>query len=241
MKKQQIIEIINDTYLQYREYKDGGREFINKLSLKLLNTVEEDKNDVFNFFLNEIENDENGFMSIALSTIEEMKAIELGPFIIKIYEKNKFNKNDEWKYDVIITLLKIKYLQPQSIYYNFIKEYYIKYPDESYFILTIYCTVNLEEGLNFLSDFYSRYLLNDIEMQSFLESRIGFLVSYFLKNSISLIEVLKKLIVKDINTAKHLKKILLNYLNGKFIKVLNKEYDEDKIIKEIEKIQCITL
>lgn len=51
MKDVEIIDIINDIEKQYQSYKDGGLTFIKNLAKKVLNTVDEEKNEILVFFL----------------------------------------------------------------------------------------------------------------------------------------------------------------------------------------------
>lgn len=229
MNELDIVDIIKDIEKQHKAYKDGGTTFIKHLAQKVLNTVDEDKVQVFNFLIKEIEQNNNGLFSVALQTIVELKSIELVPAIEKIFIQNRNSKDDAWKYSLIEALLKLNYSVPKSLYYDFITNYLKNNPNKGYFILVQYCSIDPEKGLPLLSDFYSKFFLENSEMQSFLESRIGFLVSYFIENPGDCLSELNKLVLlKNRNAGRHLKKVLLDYFSSS----MADKYPKDLIEKE---------
>ncbi len=218
MKDIEIANIIKNTEKQHEYYKDGGITFIKHLSQKVLNTVDEDKVQVYNFFIKEIEQNKNGLFSIALQTVIELKLIELAPDIEKIFILNRNLKDDTWQYSIIEALLKLNYTVPKSLYYEFITNYLKNNPNKGYFILVQYCNVDPEKGLPLLADFFTKNLLKNSNMQSFLVSRIGFLVSYFIGNARNYISELNKMVLlKDKDTGKYLKKVLLDYFSSNMV------------------------
>ena len=66
-----------------------------------------------------------------------------------------------------------------------------------------------------LSDFYAKFFHGNSQMQSFLESRIGFLVSYFLENDqLSLADLNRLVVLKNEKAGQNLKKALLDYFDS---------------------------
>lgn len=229
MNELDIVAIIKDIEKQHKAYKDGGMTFIKHLAQKVLNTVDEDKVQIFDFLVKEIEQNKHGLFSIALQTIIELKSLELAPAIEKIFIQNRNSKDEVWKYSLIEALLKLNYAAPTSLYYDFITNYLKNNPNKGYFILVQYCNVDPEKGLPLLSDFYSKFFLENSEMKSFLESRIGFLVNYFIQNPEDYLYELNKLVLlKNKDAGRHLKKALLDYFNSS----MAEKYPNDLIEKE---------
>jgi len=230
MKKSDIVNTIKDIENQFESYKDGGRAFIDYLAKRILNTVDEEKNEVFKFFLNEIKTNENGFCEIALLTIDEMGALELAPGIESIYNEMKHIKDDRWKHSVVETLMKLRYSKPKLLYAEYVSSYIKKQPDGAFFLLVQYCNVDPEKALPLLSEFYVEYLFKNTEMQGFLESRIGFLVSYFLKNlNDYLPDLVKQTLAKNKKVGLHLKSLIVNHLNSGWYKGYSKVLIKDRI------------
>ncbi|HQN99335.1 MAG TPA: hypothetical protein PKU86_07780 [Bacteroidales bacterium] len=238
MKDVEIIDIINDIEKQYQSYKDGGLTFIKNLAKKVLNTVDEEKNEILVFFLNELEYNRNGFFSIALNTIVEMKAIELAPNIERIFIKNRNSNDESWGYSIIEALIKLNYTEPKLLYFDFVNNYLKNKPNKSYFLLVQYCNIDSDKGLQLLADYYSKFLLEDLEMKNFLESRIGFLVSHLIKSSDgTLSELVKLVILKNKNAGRHLKKVLLDYFNSD----MAKKYPNILIEKEKKALHALKI
>ena len=231
MNNSDIANIIKDIKKEYNAYKDGGRTFIQHLAQKIQNTVDEDKTQVLNFFLQEIENNSHGLFSVALQTIIELKYISLAPEIEKIFIKNKGVKDESWKYSIIETLLKLNYVASSSLYHDFIIDYMKTNPGKEFFILVLYCTIEPEKGMPLLSDFYAKFFHGNSQMQSFLESRIGFLVSYFTENNqLSLAELNRLVMLKNEIAGQNLKKALLDYFDSN----LASKYSKELIGKDLE-------
>lgn len=114
-----IINIIEDYSRRYNN-GDGGREFVLQLSKKLLNTVDEDKKQVFNFFLNEIRYNNNGYREVAIVVIEQMKAKEIALDIERIYNDIASKMDDDWKLSIINSLMILQYVYPKKMYLEFV-------------------------------------------------------------------------------------------------------------------------
>ncbi|MBP8766342.1 MAG: hypothetical protein KBH30_12555 [Ferruginibacter sp.] len=229
MENLNIISSINDIRQQYKGYKDGGISFIEYLANKVLNTVDEDKNEVIKFFLDEIKSNENGFAEIALLTIVEMRAIELAPDIEKIYYEIAPFKEENWRHSIIEALMKLGYVEPKTLYREYVTSFLIKQPNNAFFLLVQYCNVDPKEALPLLSDFYVKNLCDNKEMQSFLESRIGFLVNYFLQNPIDYFpELVKQTTARNSGVGTYLKKSLLDYLNSKMVEQYSEKLINDR-------------
>lgn len=234
METKYIIDVINNIQNQYRNYKDGGLTFIEQLAKRVNNTLDNEREDVIAFFLNEISNNEFGFGEIALLTFIEMNAIEVAPNIASIYYEKKDLKDDRWKSSIIEALMKLRYKEPKKLYADYVTSFLIKKPDDAYFLLVQYCNVDPELALPMLSDFYVRNLFRDAEMQSFLESWIGFLFSYFIKNPIDYFpELIKQTTDKDRAVGLHLKELLLEYLSSK----MTNQYPKALITERIKALE----
>jgi len=226
MNDSDIVNVIKDIEKQYNAYKDGGRSFIQHLANKIQNTVDEDKVLIFDLFLDEIEQNINGLYSIALQTIIELKQIELAPEIERIFIKNRNVKDEKWSYAIIETLLKLNYATP--IYYDFITHYLKDNPGKGFFLLVQYCNLDPDKGVPLLSDFYSEFFQGDSQMRRFLESRIGFLVDYFMENKqLDLGKLYKSVIAKNRMAGQSLRSTLLNYFNSS----LADKYPKDLVEK----------
>ncbi len=109
MTDSEIIDVIKSLHKDCECYKDGGWTFIKRLAQKLRNTIDEDKQEVYNLFFKEIRNNDNGFIkSVALETFKELKDKEVCPILEKIYREECANKSDDWKKSIIETLMILK-------------------------------------------------------------------------------------------------------------------------------------
>jgi len=238
MKESSIIRIIDGISQHYKAYKDGGRAFIKHLANKVLNSVVEDKGEVIKFFLNEIKTNENGYGEIALQTFVEMRASEIAPDIERIYEEAKSLKDESWKRSVIEALMKLRYIVPKTLYSEYVSSYLSKYPDDAFFLLVQYCNVNPEEALPLLAGFYANALVGNIEIRSLLESRIGFLFSYFIDNPNDYLPDLIILTAKINREAGfQLRNLILEYFESNMVKL----YPENIINNEREKLSKIEM
>lgn len=175
MTSDKIALIIRNIEQHYASYKDGGREFIMQLSNKLKNTVDEDRNDVLSFFLREIQNNSYGLRDVALLTITEMKDSEVCSDILFIYEDQQYLQDEQWRYSVITTLMKIGYIPPKHIYSQFIKSYIRNNPGgvNVYSLLIYYSNVDVYNGILLLSQYFCSSILDEEE----LKNSIRFLLS----------------------------------------------------------------
>ena len=233
MKESEIINTIENIRHQFKSYKDGGISFVEYLAQTLLNTVDEDKKDVFNFFLDEIKLDKYGFFSIAIQTIIEMKAEELSTQIEKIYNENRHLKDENWQYSIIVSLMKLKYTKSEFLYSDFVNSYLEKQPNNAFFLLVQYCNVDPEKAIPLLSKFYIENWFRNEVMSTFLYSRIGFLVTSLIDDSNdNLSELVKLTYYKNNKIGLHLRNCILNFLSSS----MTIQYSSELINAEIEKI-----
>ena len=236
MKKSDIVNTIKDIDKQFKSYNDGGRSFIKYLAKRILNTVDEEKNEVFKFFLDEIKTNENGFDEVALQTIMKMGSLELAPSIERIYNEMRYLKDDRWKHSIVETLMKLRYSKPKLLYAEYVTSYLNKEPDEVFYLLVQYCNVDPEKALPLLSGFYMEYLFKDTEMQRFLEIRTGFLVSYFVENPKDYFpDLVKQTLAKNKKVGLYLKNLIVNYLNSDMVKEYSNVLIKDRI-KNLDKL-----
>jgi hypothetical protein len=221
---------------QFKSYKDGGQSFIKYLSKKVLNSSDDEKRELISFFIDEIKLDRNGFYSIALQTINEMRTQELAPRIEKIYNEVAPYKDEQWKYSIIELLMKLRYDSPKDLYSEFVTSFLKSHPEKSYFILIQYCNVDPERAIPLLSDYYANYFLNK-DMQDFMDSRIGFLFSYFIENPIDYFpDLIRRTFVMNKAAGLHLKELLIEYLNGDMAKQYPQALIQDKL-KELKNLR----
>lgn len=233
MTTKQIIEVINSFDKEYQGYKDGGREFIKQLAKKLLNTVDEDRLEVIAFFLNEIRTNENNFGQVALVTIVEMNASELGADIEAIYNEMWPSKDERWRYSIIEALMRLRYTPPKLLYKDFVNAYLKDHHDKSFFLLVQYCNVDPEEALPLLSEYYVTDL-SEVKNKDYI---IGYICSYFLKNPLNYFPDFVRLITKiNKDAGFHLKSLLLKYLNSERPKRFSKTLINDRI-ESLQKIE----
>ncbi len=236
MTRASIINMIKEIEGQFKSYKDGGKSFIKYLSKKVLNSPDDEKRELISFFLDEIKLDRNGFYSIALQTINEMRTVELAPRIEKIYNEVAPYKDEQWKYSIIELLMKLRYDSPKGLYSEFVTSFLKSHPEKSYFILIQYCNVDPERAVPLLSDYYANYFLNK-DMQDFMDSRIGFLFSYFIENPIDYFpDLIRRTFVRNKAAGLHLKELLIEYLNGDMAKQYPQALIEDKL-KELKNLR----
>lgn len=230
MNRSDIVNMIRDIEGQFKSSKDGGRSFIKYLSNKVVNTRDEEKREIVSFFLDEIKLNKNGFYPIALQTISEMGEQELAPSIERIYNEIASDKDEQWKYSIIELLMKLRYGSPKALYSEFVTSFLKDQPERGYFLLVQYCNVDPEHALPLLSNFYANYLVSGKEMQGFLESRIGFLFSYFIENPTDhFSDLIRQTFIKNNEAGLHLKELLIEYLNSSMAKQYTKDLISDKL------------
>lgn len=233
MTTKQIIEVINSFDKEYQDYKDGGREFITQLAKKLLNTIDEDRLEVIAFFLNEIRTNKNNFGQVALVTIVQMNASELGADIEAIYNEMWPVKDEKWRYSIIEALMKLRYTPPKSLYKDFVNAYLKDHPDDSFFLLVQYCIVDPEEALPLLSDYYVKNLF-DYKNQDYI---IGYICSYFLKIPLNYFpDFVRQTTTINKDAGFHLKNQILKYLNSERPKRFSKTLINERI-ESLQKIE----
>lgn len=219
-------------------YKDGGLEYIRRLALKVLNTVDDEREQVLKFFFDEIEFNLNGYRSVALETLIEMKALALAPSLEEIYNRCYLVRDEHWCYSLIMAMLKLKYHAADSLYYRFIVGYIDKKPDHSFFILVLYCKVEPDRGLPLLANICLFYLRGgDPEMEDLLRSRMIFLFAHILEESVfSLLDVILQTASIDKDIASKLRQILLEELKN------HRDIDNNqRLQKEKEEIESLEL
>jgi hypothetical protein len=237
MTKLEIIKIIKEVKELYKSYKDGGLSFIQHLANKLINTVDDDKNEVIHFFLDEIKNNENGLANVGLLTIVEMGASEYAPYIKRIYEEMAQQKDENWKYSIIEALMKLKYVEPKELYHEYVTSFLRRNQDSAFFLLVQYCNVDPDSAIPLLAEFYIKYIFRDNQMQSFLENRINYLVAYFLENPIDYLpELIRQITVMDKNVGLYLKRLIIEHLSYKITCIVPNKLIKDRIesLKKLE-------
>jgi hypothetical protein len=225
MRDTEIISIIDDIHNKNSYYKDGGLSFISELTKKLDKTNYITKMEVIAFFLKEITYNKNGYEEIGIVVLQELGNIEIAPYIEQIYINHSQSKTEKWKYSLIETMFKLRYTEPKLLYFKFVQDFIKKTPIEKHlFLLIQYCNVDSESAIPLLAEYYSNYLTNRGNISDFIESRIGFLYSYFSKNpKNNFKELLEKIALKNKENAIYLQKLLLKHLDSDFVIDTTKE------------------
>jgi len=212
-------------------YQDGGREYIRRLSSKLLGASDEDKECIFKFFLNEIEFNSNDYRSVALLAIVGMKASEVAPSLEKLYKKWRLLKDDYWNYTIVETMLLLKY--NSSVYQSFFDYYISKDPDRAFPLVIYYCEIAPEQGITLLAQLCLIYVERKNDKDSLLKSKLSFLISYILEyQTFSFSTLVQKIISKNENRGNEFKQALIDELldYGKRMKC------EQQIRHEVEQL-----
>lgn len=211
----EIVDVIKHLHKECECYKDGGITFIRRLAQKLNNTIDEDKNTVYNLFFKEIRNSDNGYIrSVALETFKELKSIDVCPILEKIYREVNATRDEEWKRSIIDTLMVLKYDKPKDIYYEYVSHYLKNNYDNALYILAQYSNVDWERALPLLSSYYSENLLQYNNIQHQMIIRIGYLIHYIMENKDSYFsDLLKQVAIKNKNAALSLRELIINFLN----------------------------
>lgn len=228
-----ITEKINELRQHFINEKDGGRSFIAALSKELNHYDLNQRKQIIEFFIQELQYDKNGMRGLALPVLEDMEATEAAPFIYETYLYFLKDKDEKWEKEVITTLLKLRYKEPQEFYSYYIDKYFNKNPDNGYifFLGILYCNVNPIKALDLLSDYFCKHLIvPNKEMVLFFENRMGFLFNYFIKNPVDYIpDLLKQTARKNKEAGLRLKEIMLYYFHSDLVKDYNKEFIQEKI------------
>ena len=82
-----IISVIKEYEREYAILRKDSNAFHKILATHILNTVDNEKEQVLDFFLREIKYNKNNLWGTALIIIEEMRAVELCPRIVDIYNE----------------------------------------------------------------------------------------------------------------------------------------------------------
>lgn len=239
MNELEIVNTIKSLQKESQKYKDGGRLFIKNLARKVLNISNAQKKYIVRFFIKEIRFNKYDLGGVSLATLEEMNASEIAYNIFQIYNDISEEKNEEWKRNIIESLLKLQYKAPKQFYYDYITEYTKK--DSSgyaYYLLVLYCNVDAEMALPLLSEFYTKNFDASNDIKGFIENRISFLIGYFFKNSKDYFPRLIELVsLKNKNAGQHLKKVLLAYFNSDCAR----KYPNILIEKEKKALQALEI
>ena len=224
----EIINVIKEYEREYAILRKDSDTFRIKLVQKILNTVDDEKEQVLDFFLREIKSNEHELCMTALAVILEMKAVELCPRIVDIYNEVSKYKDDEWKRAVVYVLMQLRYLPPQKLYHNYVLDY-MKNNKDSFYLLVQYCNVNPKEALPLLSEELVKNILSEelllqipakiINSLEGINVLIAFLVAYFKNNPNDYLPDLLELVyMKKPKAAIYLKTVIVNYLNSEFAK-----------------------
>ena len=227
-----IIRIIKYFENEYSSwiFKDGGRKMLNRLALfiKKLNNIERRK--FYDFIINQISN-EKEYYSLSSCLVEEINDIELTDRFFNIYNSKKDIIDKHRKYEMIMSLLKLRYFKGKDIYSDYVENHYLKEPKNSFHLIVLYTLINENNGINLLVDYYSKHY-KFIELPpDIISSKEMFLFSTFKKET----DILKNLLLelKNLNKVVYiqLKSVLLGCLNSGFNKDIGK--NEYTIISNI--------
>jgi hypothetical protein len=243
-----IINIIKEYEREYAILRKDSDAFHKRLATKLLNTVDDEKEQVFDFFLREIKSNENDLCGTALIIIEKMRAVELCPRIVDIYYEISKYKDDLWKRAVVSVLMRFRYLPPKDLYRSYVFEY-MKKNEISFFLLVQYCNVNPVEALPLLSNEIIEKMLSEKLLSQPPEKigtslqGIGLLIADLITNfkdnpNDYLPKLLEIVNAKKHKAAVYLRAVIINYLSSEFAKY---SYSKSWIDNEINKLNNLCL
>ncbi len=224
-----IINIIKEYEREYAILRKDSDTFHKILATHLLNTVDDEKEQVLNFFLREIKSNEHELCMTALAIIVEMKEVELCPRIVDIYNEINKYKDDEWKRVVVVyVLMQLRYLPPKDLYRNYVLNF-MKKNENSFFLLVQYCNVNPVEALPLLSNELVKNILSEKllshppERVSNSLQGIGLWVAHLIANFKNnpedyLPKLLNLVYAKNNKAGVFLKNAIVNYLSSEFAK-----------------------
>ena len=240
-----IICVIKEYEREYAICRKDSNAFHEKLAKKILNTVDDEKEQIMDFFLREIKSNEYGLCVTALMLIQEIKAVELCPHLVDIYKEVSAYKDEEWKKNIILVLMELRYSPPKELYQNYVLEY-LNLNKNSFYLLVQYCNVNPQKALLLLSNELVENILSE-ELLTHPPEKIGnslqginvligFLIASFKNNPNDYLpELLKLVYKKKAKAAIYLKSALINYLSNDFAKRSYSQYWLDKEIEHLNK------
>ncbi len=206
-----IIQVIQDFARDFKGCKDGGLSFIDALSKKIMNTVDEDQMEVFRFFLSEIETDKNGYCQIALHVLEKLKRKDQCVALENLYEQVYAQKSYEWRLQVLRALLHMEYEPQNDIYVPFIKQCLHAHKENDYYSLVVLlCCINPGVGVNLLCDFYLTHMHDDYFSGKYNGS-ICYLMAWLGKYPSVLISLLEQIYSKNAKAGIHLISLMTDY------------------------------
>jgi hypothetical protein len=238
-----IITVIKEYEREYAILRKDSDAFYKIVATHLRNTIDNEKKQVMDFFLREIKSNMYEMRYTVLAIIQEMKAVELCPYIVDIYNEQKINMDNECKRAIISLLMRFRYLPPQNLYKQYIVDY-MKNNKNSFYLLVQYCNVSPKEALPLLAKEFVENILskedilnNLIPINNSLHGiyiLISFLVYHFKKNPVDYLpELLELIYAKNPKSAIYLKDIIIDYLNSEFAK---HNYPKPWLDNEINKL-----
>jgi len=227
--------MINLLRKEYFWYKDDGSEYIKKLSSKVANAYEDEKRDIINFFIVEIRTDQNKMGHLSLDIIEELKLKEVAPLICNIFKDVSAEKDFEWKWHTITTLMKLGYDQPKEVYNNYVIDYLINDKwHRGFLLLVLYGNVEKENSIVLLADYYHKNLSGGNEqMKTYLENSANLLISHFYKQDFDhILRLINMLYGINKEEGKWLQKTIMNCIDDP-VWMEQWNYDKELINKQL--------
>jgi|GEM_PF-3478390 len=214
-----IIKVLNQLEKEYSwdKYKDCGREFIYRLAVKLINTEDDDRKCVIEFFLNQIELESSDHRSTALRTIEKMQAIELAPRLEEIYYKWHHIRSFNWNDSLVFLMIMLKY--KTSVYASFFTEFKHKEPQSCFYTAVLYSKIEPEKGLELLAELL--YLEGELQTDDHFLSKL----IYLIRNSAPtlLLTLVSKIAAVDKERGEKLRLIMIAKLKEHSIRMMCEE------------------
>lgn len=192
-------------------------EFIYRLAVKLINTEDDDRKCVIEFFLNQIELESSDHRSTALRTIEKMQAIELAPRLEEIYYKWHHVKSYNWNHGIVHLMIMLKY--KTSVYASFFTEFKHKKPHECFFTAVLYSKIEPEKGVELLAELL--YLEGELQTDDYFLARLGYLI----RNSAPtlLLTLVSKIAAVDKERGEKLRLIMIAKLKEYGVRMMREE------------------
>jgi hypothetical protein len=215
MKKPIIVSIIEDLKYECNKYKDGDSTFIKRLVNKLENTLDEEKNEVFQFFLHELIHNDYDLWNIGLNTIVKMKEVELAPDIFSIYKKNHYLKDNDWKDKIIMSLMNLEYHEPKKVYVEYIHEYSQRKENWHYYdMLLLYYKLDKHEILPLLVDYFVNLISHKSAVP--LEKTLVFTKLFNTLSMNNVKDLILRVFIQDFRIGNLMKELMIKYFHGDY-------------------------
>ncbi|MEN8251423.1 MAG: hypothetical protein ABFS32_21025 [Bacteroidota bacterium] len=236
MENNEILNIINEFEKDFKSYKDSGRSLIKQLSLNLNRADETNRKRFIDFFLEEIRTNKNNLWSLCLEVIVEANLVTVSSELESIYLSYSELKDENWREDMIMAMLRLNYEKPDGLYNAYIMHHLENQTGRAFFLIVQYCRVNFTKGINLLSDYYANKLLSKDSPEYKNQHHIGYLIHWLINSPYDCLpEIIKQTGTKSKIAGNYLKQNILSFLkSGQSSDIKNNQAQENiRTINEV--------